>query len=142
MWKAEQTSTINAAADKVWEVLVTPGLWTSVDPTHYKEVTYADKKLSVGGKGKMKTEDSPGVFGFVVTVVDPKTYTVTTQSTIPAGKLTISKQLVPTKSGCTFNEEVTASGPFAGLFSKIFFNKQIKATLPAQHAAIKKYVQN
>jgi hypothetical protein len=141
MWAADLTTQINGPVKKAWEVLVTPGLWTSVDPKHYKEVTYSEDKLKVGVKGKMKSEDSPGAFGFNPTVIDVTKYKLVTESNIPAGKLTITKRLVPASSGFRIEEQVTATGPFSKLFAKLFFEKQIKGTLPAQHAAIKKYVE-
>ncbi len=141
MWTTELTTTINGSAAKAWEVLTTPGLWVQVDPEHYKEVSYPQAKLQAGVKGKMKTEKSPA-FSFKVVSVDDTKQEVVTSSPIPAGALTLTKRLVPAKSGFEFQEEVTATGPFAGLFAKIFFEKQIKGSLPAQHEAIKKYVES
>lgn len=141
MWKAELTTTINGPIEQAWEVLITPRLWEKVDPKHYKEVTYSGKKLTVGTKGKMKTEDSPGAFGFKVVVVDSETHTTITKSGLPLGSLTLTKSLFPAGNKVQFEETVVATGPFAKLFAKKFFQKQIADTLPAQHAAIKKYVE-
>lgn len=140
MWRTNLTTTINAKPDKVWEVITTPDLWVEVDPKHYKEVYYDGNKLEAGTKGKMKTEDSP-TFSFKVVKADPKTHEVVTRSGLPFGALTLTKKL-STKAGKTeLFEEVTATGPFANLFAKKFFEKQIKGTLPAQHQAIKKYAE-
>jgi hypothetical protein len=141
MWKAEHTSTINGSIEKAWEVLITPSLWSKADPKHYKEVTYTGEKLAVGSKGKMKTEDSPGAFGFKVVKVDPETHTTVTKSGLPLGSLTLTKSLFPAGDEVQFDESVVATGPFAKLFAKKFFQKQIADTLPAQHEAIKKYVE-
>lgn len=141
MWKTELTTDINASAPKIWEFLTTPDMWVQVDPEHYKEVTYPQHQLTVGVKGKMKTEKSPA-FTFKVVSVDTAKQETVTSSPIPAGALTLTKRLVPTQTGCRFEEEVTATGPFAGLFSKLFFEKQIKGSLPAQHAAIKAYAES
>lgn len=141
MWKTELVTDINAPAQKVWDVLITPKLWVQVDPEHYKEVNYPQEKLTTGAKGKMKTEKSPA-FTFKVVSVDAAKQETVTSSPIPAGALTLTKRLVPTKTGCRLEEEVVATGPFAGLFSKLFFEKQIKASLPAQHAAIKTYAES
>jgi hypothetical protein len=141
VWQANLKTTIQGNIDKAWDILLTPEMWQKVDPKHYKEVSYPQPKLTVGGKGKMKTEDSPGQFSFTVTAVDNKNRQVVTQSNIPAGKLTITKRLVPDGSGFALDEGVSATGPFAPLFAKLFFNKQIKDTLPSQHAAIKAYVE-
>ncbi len=138
MWKTELTTAINAPAQKIWEFLITPEMWVQVDPEHYKEVTYPQQQLTVGVKGKMKTEKSPA-FTFKVVSVDTAKQQTVTSSPIPMGALTLTKRLVPTNTGTRFEEEVVATGPFAGLFSKIFFEKQIKGSLPAQHQAIKKY---
>lgn len=140
MWKAELTTTINGSAEKAWEVLTTPKLWTQVDPEHYKEVIYSGDTLTAGTKGKMKAADSP-YFSFKVDSIDETRREVVTKSSIPAGALIITKRIVPVVKGVTFEEEVVATGPFANLFAKLFFNKQIKATLPAQHQAIKDYVE-
>jgi hypothetical protein len=125
---------------KIWEFLVTPDMWVQVDPEHYKTVSYSQKQLTAGTKGKMKTEKSPA-FTFKVVSVDAAKQETVTSSPIPAGALTLTKRLVPTKTGTRFEEEVVATGPFAGLFSKIFFEKQIKGSLPAQHQAIKTYAE-
>jgi hypothetical protein len=142
MWKTELTTTINGSAKKAWDVLVTPALWVQVDPKHYKEVVYAGKTLVPGTKGKMKTEDSPSAFGFRVITADEKNYETVTKSGIPFGALTITKRLLPSGKQVTFEEKITATGPFAKLFAKMFFQKQIADTLQAQHAAIKKYVES
>lgn len=142
MWKAELRTTINAPADKVWEVLVTPKLWVKVDPKHYKEVVYEGAQLKPHTKGKMKTEDSPSAFGFKVASVNTEKNEVVTRSGLPFGSLTIAKRLVPAGKATKFEEEVIATGPFAKLFAKMFFQKQIADTLPAQHVAIKKYVES
>lgn len=140
MWQAELTTTINGSPEKAWEVLITPKLWTKVDPEHYKEVIYTEDTLKAGTKGKMKAADSP-YFAFKVDSVDAQKREVVTKSGIPAGALVITKRMVPAGKGVRFEEEVIATGPFAGLFAKLFFNKQIKDTLPAQHQAIKDYVE-
>jgi len=141
MWKTELITDIKAPAQKIWEFLITPDMWVQVDPEHYVSVTYPEKQLTAGTKGKMKTEKSPA-FTFKVVSVDAAKQETVTSSPIPAGALTLTKRLVPTKTGCRFEEEVVATGPFAGLFSKLFFEKQIKASLPAQHAAIKTYAES
>lgn len=142
MWKAKLTTKVNGPIDKIWEVLVTPSLWTKVDPKHYKEVVYEGSQLKPHTKGKMKTEDSPMVFSFKVVDMDSSHFELATQSSIPFGKLIIVKTLGQNKNNTEFSEDVIATGPFAKLFAKLFFQKQIADTLPAQHQAIKAFVEN
>lgn len=141
MWKTEHSSTIDGSINKAWELLITPKLWAKADPKHYREVIFPVDKLDVGIKGKMKTEDSPGAFGFKVTKVDESNHEVVTKSGLPFGALTLTKRLVPKGNKILFEEEVVATGPFANLFAKKFFQKQIADTLPDQHKAVKKYVE-
>lgn len=141
MWQADLSTEIKAAPKKVWQVLVTPSLWTKVDPEHYKEVTYAEDKLTIDTKGSMKTQDSPFTFKFSVAEVNDEKYQVVTTSQIPAGKLTLSKTIETQGKICIFHEHVEASGPFAKLFAKLFFEKQIAGTLQEQHQRIKDYVE-
>lgn len=140
MWKTKFYSTISGSIDKAWKALTTPSLWKKIDPVHYKKVEYTPAILEAGTKGKMAAEGSQ-TFSFRVVEVDPKNYRTVTESPIPFGKLRITKQLVASGKKVTFKEEVLATGPFAKLFSKLFFEKQIKATLPSQHEAIRKYVE-
>ncbi|MCA9333074.1 hypothetical protein KDA00_04350 [Candidatus Saccharibacteria bacterium] len=140
-WRTGLDTFIDGPIDKIWKILVTPELWIEVDPTHYKEVIYPTQTLEVDVKGKMKTEESPMTFVFKPTVLDSDKYEVVTESNIPMGKLMISKKLVSERSSIKLLEDVVATGPFASLFARLFFNKQIKETLPAQHAAIRSYIE-
>lgn len=140
MWKTKFNSTINGSVDKAWKALVTPSLWKKIDPVHYKKVEYTPSTLEVGTKGKMAAEGSQ-TFAFKPVVIDEANHLVITESSIPFGKLRITKKLVVNGKAIKFEEEVLATGPLAKLFSKLFFEKQIKATLPGQHEAIKKYVE-
>ena len=141
MWKTKFSSTINGSVDKVWEALITPSLWRKIDPLHYKKVEYGKPTLEVGTKGKMTVESSQ-TFAFRVVEADTSKHRTVTESSIPFGKLCITKELIAKGRIVKFDEEVTATGPFAKLFAKLFFEKQIKATLPGQHEAIKNYVEN
>lgn len=140
MWKTKYSSTINGSVDEAWKVLVTPSLWKKVDPVHYKKVEYPYPTLTVETKGKMAAESSQ-TFSFKVVEVDSKQHLTATESSIPFGKLRITKKLQAKGKTIEFEEEVIATGPLAKMFSKLFFKKQIEATLLGQHEAIKKYVE-
>ena len=139
MWETKFSSTINRSVDNVWRVLITPGLWKDIDPTHYRKVEYPKPTLEVGTKGKMAAESSQ-TFSFFVAKVDSKTHQTITESSIPFGKLRITKTLTPSGRMVEFEEKVVATGPFAKLLSKLFFKKQIEATIQSKHKTIKKYV--
>lgn len=140
MWETQLRSTIKGPVDNTWKVLTTPGLWKKVDPVHYKKVEYGSPTLVVDTKGKMAAESSQ-TFVFKVVEVDHKKHQTITESSIPFGKLKITKLLAAKGGDTEFKEDVVATGPFAKLFAKLFFEKQIKATLPGQHEAIKRYIE-
>ena len=141
MWRVERTTPIEVSIDKVWDVLITPGLWMKVDPVHYEDVKYNIEKLQKGEKGKMKTKDSPGFFTFKTVDVNDENHVVITESGTPLGVLTITKRLNLLSKNIELEESVVATGPFAKTFAKLFFQKQIADTLPSQHATIKQFVE-
>lgn len=139
MWRTTLDTRISGSPEKVWKALITPSLWKEIDPEHYKEVNYSKTTLTADTDGSMKTQDSPFTFKFHVSKVDSKGRETVTTSKLPGGLLTITKKVVPKGNVAVLSEAVTATGPFAKLFAKLFFEKQIAGTLKDQHDKIKSY---
>jgi ligand-binding SRPBCC domain-containing protein len=64
--------TINAPAEKIWQVLATPDLLEKYDPTVRKSTLISEMKTDLGAKRKVDMKDGKNWFEEVITVYDRK----------------------------------------------------------------------
>ncbi|MBI3134571.1 MAG: SRPBCC family protein [Bacteroidetes bacterium] len=72
MGKILNEITINADIEKIWEILVTPGLLDQYDPTVKKSTLISIEKTGIGAKRKVEMLDGKNWFEEKITEFKPK----------------------------------------------------------------------